>query len=91
MPQIIWRPIAREDARRIVDYISDRNPAAAARLAELLEYTAERLADHPYMYRAGRVPETREALVTPNYMLVYRVGTDVIEVLSVKHTRQQYP
>lgn len=52
---------------------------------------SERLADHPYMYRAGRVPETREALVTPNYMLVYRVGTDVIEVLSVKHTRQQYP
>jgi len=36
MPHIIWRSIAREDARRIVDYISDRNPAAAARLAELL-------------------------------------------------------
>ena len=43
------------------------------------------------MYRAGRVPETREALVTPNYMLVYRVGADVIEVLTIKHTRQQYP
>lgn len=43
------------------------------------------------MYRAGRVPETREALVTPNYMLVYRVGADVIEILAVKHTRQQYP
>ena len=91
MPHIIWRPKAREDARQIVDYISDRNPPAAARLAELTEYAAERLADHPYMHRAGRVPDTREAIITPNYMLVYRVGTEVIEILAVKHTRQQYP
>ncbi|KEQ51539.1 type II toxin-antitoxin system mRNA interferase toxin, RelE/StbE family [Sphingobium chlorophenolicum] len=91
MPHIIWRPSAQEDARRIVDYISDRNPAAAARLAELLAHAAERLADHPYMHRAGRVPDTREAIVTPNYILVYRVGGEVIEILAVKHTRQQYP
>ena len=91
MPHITWRPKAREDARRIVGYISDRNPAAALRLAELLEYAAERLADHPYMHRAGRAPDTREAIVTPNYMLVYRVGIEAIEILAVKHTRQQYP
>lgn len=91
MPHIIWRPKAREDARRIVDYISDRNPAAALRLTELLEDAAERLADHPYMHRAGRAPDTREAIITPNYMLVYRVGTEAIEILAVKHTRQQYP
>jgi addiction module toxin, RelE/StbE family len=91
MPHIVWRENSREDARRIVDYISDRNPAAALRLAELLEYAAERLADHPYMHRAGRVRDTREAVITPNYVLVYRVGTGVIEILTVKHTRQQYP
>jgi plasmid stabilization system protein ParE len=34
---------------------------------------------------------TREAIITPNYLLVYRVGTQVIETLAVKHTRQQYP
>ena len=91
MPHIIWRPKAREDADRIIDYISDRNPATAARLADLLEYAAERLADHPYMHRAGRVPDTREAIITPNYLLVYRVGVEVIEILAVLHTRQQYP
>ncbi len=91
MPHIIWRPNAREDAGRIIDYISDRNPTAAARFAELLEYTAERLADHPYMHRAGRIPDTREAVITPNYILVYRIGAETIEILAVKHTRQQYP
>ncbi|EQB06515.1 hypothetical protein L288_10930 [Sphingobium quisquiliarum P25] len=91
MPHIIWRPNAREEARQIIDYISDRNLAAAAQLAELTEYVADRLADPPYVNRAGRVPDTREAIITPNYMLVYRVGTEVIEILAIKHTRQQYP
>lgn len=91
MPHVVWRPSAQEDARRIIDYISDRNPAAAVSLAELFARTAERLADHPHMHRAGRVPDTREAIVTPNYILVYRVAAEAIEVLNVKHTRQQYP
>jgi plasmid stabilization system protein ParE len=43
------------------------------------------------MHRNGRVPDTREAIVTPNYILIYRVGTEAIEILNVKHTRQQYP
>jgi toxin ParE1/3/4 len=36
------------------------------------------------------VPGTREAVVHPNYILVYRVG-ECIEVLAVLHARQQYP
>lgn len=91
MPHVVWRARAREEARGIIDYIADRDPAAAIRLADLFEHTAERLAGYPYMYRVGRVPDTREALITPNYILIYRVGTDVIEILAVKHTRQQYP
>lgn len=91
MSHVVWREKAREEARKIVDYISDRNPAAALRTAQLFEHFAERLADHPYMHRPGRVPDTREAIISPNYLLIYRIGTDAIEVLNVKHTRQQYP
>ena len=91
MPHVIWRAKARKEARQIIDYISDRDSAAALRLADLFAHTAERLADHPLMYRAGRVTDTREALVTPNYVLIYRIGPKAIEILNVKHTRQQYP
>jgi len=90
MPHIVWRPQAREDLRRIIDFVSDRNIAAALRLATLFEQAAERLADHPYMHRAGRVPGTREAVVHPNYIMTYRVH-EAVEIVSIFHTRQQYP
>ncbi|MCC4254725.1 MAG: type II toxin-antitoxin system RelE/ParE family toxin [Pseudomonadota bacterium] len=61
------------------------------RLADLFEQTAERLVDHPHMHRTGRFPGSREALVTPNCLIIYRVALDAIEILAVKHTRQQYP
>lgn len=91
MDHVIWRPKARQDARNILDYISDRNPSAALRLADLFAQTAEKLADHPHMLRPGRVTDTREAIVTPNYILIYRVVGDRIEIINVKHTRQHYP
>ena len=31
MLQIVWRAKAREDVRKIIDYLADRNPAAALR------------------------------------------------------------
>ncbi|WP_375383208.1 type II toxin-antitoxin system RelE/ParE family toxin [uncultured Sphingomonas sp.] len=87
---MIWRPRARGQAREIIDYIADRNPAAAERLATIFENVVERLPDAPYVHRPGRVPGTREAVVHPNYIIVYRVA-EVIEVIAVLHARQQYP
>jgi len=43
------------------------------------------------MHRSGRVPGTREAVITPNYILVYRVTEDAVEIVNLMHTRQQYP
>lgn len=34
---------------------------------------------------------TREAVVHPNYILVYRVTADAVEIVSVVHARQEYP
>lgn len=43
------------------------------------------------MYRTGRIPGTREAVVHPNYILIYQVGIDSVEVLNVIHSRREYP
>lgn len=75
----------------IVTYIADHDPAAAQRIKDAIEACAERLTDHPAMYRPGRVEGTREAVVHPNYILVYRVADAVVEVISLVHSRQQYP
>ncbi|WP_420824292.1 type II toxin-antitoxin system RelE/ParE family toxin, partial [Thiopseudomonas denitrificans] len=44
----------------------------------------------PYMHKLGRVAGTREAIVTANYFMVYRV-THCVEILEVLHTRREYP
>lgn len=87
---VIWRPEARVDLHEIIAYIADRNPAAAARLGDAFQHIADRLSDHPYIHRPGRVPGTREAIAHPNYILVYRVG-EAIEIVALLHARQQYP
>ncbi|MEQ6333589.1 type II toxin-antitoxin system RelE/ParE family toxin [Sphingobium sp. MK2] len=91
MLPVIWQPGALRKLENIIDYIEAHNPTAAERIGAIIRQTADRLPDHPYMYRPGRVPGTREAVVHPNYVLVYRVRTNAIEVLAVHHTRQQYP
>ena len=72
-------------------FIAEDNPAAADRLTDLIFGAVERLAMGPYQYRSGREPGTREAVVHPNYILVYAVQTDAIRILRLLHARQQYP
>ena len=91
MLRLAWREQALDDLDAIIDYIRQNNFRSAERMQDLFEACAERLTDHPYMYRAGRIRGTREAVVHPNYILVYRVGSDAVEIVNVVHSRQQYP
>lgn len=85
-----WRPLARAQLREILEYISDRNIVAASELYKNIEAAISALPQHPYLYRFGRVPGTREIVVHPNYLVVYRV-TNRIEIVTVLHARQEYP
>ena len=49
---------ALDDLDAIIDYIRQNNFRSAERMQDLFEACAERLTDHPYMYRAGRVRGT---------------------------------
>lgn len=91
MMRLVWRESALDELDQILIYIGQRNFEAALRLEELMHSHAERLTQHPYMYRSGRIPGTREAVVHPNYIMVYRVGADAIEIVNVMHSRRQYP
>ena len=91
MLALVWRAKALADLKAIISYIADRNMAAADRLQAAMENCAERLPQHPYLYRPGRVEGTREAVVHPNYLLIYRVAGEAVEIVSVVHARQAYP
>jgi toxin ParE1/3/4 len=89
--KLIWRAGAVSDLETILSFIADRNLLAADSLLAAIETCTERLPEHPYLYRTGRVDGTREAVVHPNYIVIYRVGVDAIEIVNVVHARQQYP
>jgi addiction module RelE/StbE family toxin len=86
-----WRSDARASLREILDYISERNLIAAFNLGEEIERATTALPQHPYLYRLGKVAGTREMVVHPNYVVVYKVTVTAIEVIDVLHSRQQYP
>ena len=88
---LVWRESARRDVKAAIEYIAEHNAIAADRMNSAIEACAERLSEHPYMYRPGRELGTREAVVHPNYILIYRVTADAVEIVRLLHTRQQYP
>jgi toxin ParE1/3/4 len=91
MLPIEWRASAREDLADIIGFIAQKNPAAARRMKALIEAATLPAAEHPYLFRSGLVPGTREIVAHPNYIVVYHVATTAIEILAVVHSRQQYP
>ena len=75
----------------IIDYIEQHNATAAQNLYATIVKSVESLPLMPYLFRPGRVAGTREQVVHPNYIVVYQVGNDVIDILRVLHSRQEYP
>ncbi len=74
------------------EYISRDDPRAAARVVERIAAGVNRLANHPASGRIGRVPGTRELVVsgTP-YIVPYRVVGDTVEILRVFHAARKWP
>ena len=91
MQTVRWSDEATTDLVEIIDYIEQRNAAAAQSLLTAIMLSAQSLPLMPYLFRLGRVTGTREHVVHPNYIVVYQVGDDVIDILRVLHSRQQYP
>jgi len=86
----VWRQTALDDRKHIVDYIVADNPMAGIALGDALIEKAGQLDAFPMLGRAGRVPNTRELVVHPNYILIYRIVDGMAEILRVKHAAQQW-
>ncbi|MDO4684060.1 MAG: type II toxin-antitoxin system RelE/ParE family toxin [Lautropia sp.] len=88
MLPIVWSVPARNDLANIVDFIADRNPAAARKIRALIESSLIPASAMPYMFKSSqRIPGCHEIVAHPNYIVLYRV-TDRIEVVAVVHARR---
>lgn len=91
--RIVWSPTAKNKIKDILEYISEDNPDAALKLIDDFETKIGKLKKNP---KSGRIlPETnntsiRELVVHENYGIIYEINLDVIEILTVRHFRQNF-
>ena len=89
--KVRWRHAAEADRDGIIDYIAQDDPLAAVDLGDAIDRRVAELQQRPKLYRMGRVKGTREMVVHPNYIVVYRIISHEIEILRVLHSAQQWP
>jgi toxin ParE1/3/4 len=88
--KIVWSPLAVDRVTEIISWISGDRPFAAENLVQEMFSSVEQLASFPE--RGRRVPEVDQPyireLIHKRYRIIYRVKVDSIEVLTVRHSRQ---
>jgi toxin ParE1/3/4 len=82
---IKWTQTALRSVDDIAGYIAKDNPTRASSFVLELQTTVTKLQIYPGMGRAGRVPGTRELVLHKNYIAIYRVRSDDVEILRLHH------
>lgn len=89
---VSWTKRAEQDRDVIIERIAQDNPQAAIELDDHIEHlTMASLAAHPEAFRTGRKKGTREMVLHPHYVLIYRVKGRAVTVLRLLHTSRQWP
>ena len=82
---IKWTKTALGSLDEIAGFIAKDNPNRATSFVLELQAAVTKLQAHPGMGRAGRVPGTRELVLHQNYIAIYRVRGDDLEILRLHH------
>ena len=73
-------------------YIASRNPSATDKTVRLIEAAVQRLLMFPQLGRPTDQSEVRLVQVPGRpYLLPYRVGEDVVEIIAVFDERMERP
>jgi addiction module RelE/StbE family toxin len=82
---IKWTRAALASVDEISGFIAKDNPTRATTFVLELQAAVTQLQAHPGMGRAGRVPGTRELVMHKNYIAIYRVRGENVEILRLHH------
>lgn len=87
-----WHQQALEDLHGIHEYIAKDSPASASRVVASIRDQIGILREHPSIGRLGRLPNTRELVVSRYpYIVAYRENGMDVEILLVVHTSRRWP
>ncbi len=83
---------AEQDLIEIFDYILEDNPTAAEKVLDIIQQEIMHLSDHPYLGKPGRVPKTRELVLSSiPFIVLYQVNGNTLEILRVYHSARRWP
>ncbi|MFO1228423.1 type II toxin-antitoxin system RelE/ParE family toxin [Roseateles sp.] len=93
MPQLIWSEPALQDVQRLYRFLAPKSPDAARRAVKALRQGVSILRQQPSLGRTiDDMPEEfREWLIDfgdSGYVLRYRLTSDAVVVLAVRHQRE---
>ena len=90
---VIWSPEAIADLAALRAYIASDDLAAAQRVAlHIIRSVETFLPNSPEMGRPGRIPGTRELVITRTpYIVPYRLVGNTVQVLRVFHSSRRWP
>ncbi len=90
--KVTLSPQAHEDLREIFLYIAEENPRAARLVLNRIRARVAELIDNPHIGRPGRVPGTRELVISKTpYLVPYQVSGNTLQILRVYHGSRQWP
>jgi len=90
--QLRWLRRALSNLEAEAAYIATDDPVAASLVVQRVLDAVDALADQPGLGRPGRIPGTRELVVSKTrYVVPYRVRGDTVEILRLFHTSRQPP
>lgn len=85
--KIYWTNESLSEISIIFEYIAKENLSASVSLVDsIFDRVEEVLVDNPKAGRPGRVNGTRELVIHSSYIVVYRINSHPIEILTVRHT-----
>jgi toxin ParE1/3/4 len=86
-----WSKRALSSLAGITEYIEQDNPIRARTFVQEIRQKSNLLEQFPNLGRAGRVVGVRELVAHKNYIIVYRVRGEDVQVIEVMHTARKFP
>lgn len=93
MPVLIWSPAALRDVQRCYRFLADKNPDAAKRAVHAIRQGVKVLGHQPQIGRpiedmAEAFREWQIDFGDSGYVLRYRLATDAVVILAVRHQKE---
>jgi toxin ParE1/3/4 len=90
--QLRWTEQAADDLEAITNYLFENTPEHAERIVRTIYNAPASLREFPSRGRPGRKEGTRELVLLPlPYVVVYQVAGEIIHVVRILHSAQNWP